>query len=130
MSGRFSPRSANTFGVSAKAPPPIRKRRGRAISAGIRKADAGCRVRSASIQLRLSASAARPNLVGKPPEEANERMGETARRRGAYPRGLAWWGEAPEGPSDARSTVVFAVDSDAFLKFYVNLLTLPVPVDF
>ena len=28
------------------------------------------------------------------------------------------------------STVVFAVDSDAFLKFYVNLLTLPVPVDF
>jgi hypothetical protein len=28
------------------------------------------------------------------------------------------------------STVVFAVDNDAFLKFYVNLLTLPVPVDF
>ena len=28
------------------------------------------------------------------------------------------------------STVVFAVDTDAFLKFYVNLLTLPVPVDF
>jgi hypothetical protein len=29
-----------------------------------------------------------------------------------------------------KSTVVFAVDNDAFLKFYVNLLTLPVPVDF
>jgi inosine-uridine nucleoside N-ribohydrolase len=29
-----------------------------------------------------------------------------------------------------QSTVVFAVDTDAFLKWYVNLLTLPVPVDF
>jgi purine nucleosidase len=28
------------------------------------------------------------------------------------------------------STVVFAIDNAAFLKFYVNLLTLPVPVEF
>jgi len=30
----------------------------------------------------------------------------------------------------AKSTVIFAIDTPAFLKFYVDLLTRPVPVKF
>ena len=45
-------------------------------------------------------------------------------------RGGSAFAEPPLFAFSSRLFAAFAVDNDAFLKFYINLLTLSVPVDF